>query len=217
MRKSHSSHRWLKRQKNDIYVKKAQEGGYRSRAAYKLEELDRRYHLFRPGQTVVDLGAAPGGWSQYLAQRVRPDGRIVALDILPMEPLPGVDFIQGDFQRENEVKHLRELLGNQGADAVVSDMAPNFSGIVTVDQPRSIYLAELALQLTLDILKSEGFFLVKLLQGEGFDQFVRQSRRCLRKVTITKPRASRSQSREVYLLGRRRTQNLMNSEWSELH
>jgi 23S rRNA (uridine2552-2'-O)-methyltransferase len=196
-----SSRRWLKEHFSDTYVKQAQQAGYRSRAVYKLQELQERDKLFRFGMTVVDLGAAPGGWSQLLIEYVGSKGRVVALDILPMDPIPGVDFIQGDFTEEESATTLLERLGAK-VDWVISDMAPNLSGVDSVDQPRSIYLAELALDFALQVLAPEGGFLVKVFQGDGFDPFLKQVREHFKKVLIRKPKASRGRSREVYILAR---------------
>ncbi|HEB95282.1 MAG TPA: 23S rRNA (uridine(2552)-2'-O)-methyltransferase RlmE [Sedimenticola thiotaurini] len=200
MKKSKSSRQWLDRHFNDEYVKRAQREGYRSRAVYKLLEIQERDRLLQPGQTVVDLGAAPGGWSQMARRIVGDRGRVIALDILPMEPIPGVDFIEGDFREEGPLQALRELLGDGPVDLVISDMAPNVSGVSAVDQPRSIYLCELALEFAREVLKPGGGFLVKVFQGEGFDQYYRELRSSFRKVATRKPKASRPRSREVYLL-----------------
>lgn len=201
MAKTASNQRWLRRQHADPYVRRARELGFRSRAVFKLQEIDRRYHLFKPGMTIVDLGAAPGGWSQYAAGRIHGDGRVLATDILPMEPLPRVDFLQGDFTEQSVLKRLVETVGDYPPDIVISDMAPNISGMASIDQPRAMYLAELALELAADILKTEGNLLVKLFQGEGHDQFVARARNSYRKVRLIKPDASRKHSREHYLLG----------------
>ena len=200
MGRSKSSHRWLKEHFDDPWVKRAQAEGWRSRAVFKLQELDERYHLLRPGMTVVDLGATPGGWSQYAAHALRGKGRILALDILPMDSIADVEFIQGDFREEEVLNRLLEALGGARADLVMSDMAPNISGVASVDQPRAMYLAELALLLAADVLKPGGTFLVKLFQGEGFDDYVRELRGRFAKVSFRKPRASRPRSREVYAL-----------------
>lgn len=194
-----SSRRWLSRQANDPYVKQARSQGYRARAAFKLLELDERERLLRPGQRVVDLGAAPGSWSQVAQQRVGPQGRVVALDILPMEPLPGVDFIEGDFREADVLQQLETLVGGR-VDLVMSDMAPNISGIAASDQARSMDLAELALEFAVEWLEPEGRFVVKLFQGEGFDDYVREARRTFKAVRLRKPAASRKESREVYMV-----------------
>src|SRR5690606_29813560 len=206
-KRSKSSSRWLGEHFADEYVKRAQAEGLRSRAVFKLEEIDAKDRLLRPGMTVVDLGAAPGGWSQYAAHKLGARGRIVALDILEMEPLDGVEFLQGDFTEDEPLERLLATLGAERADLVMSDMAPNMSGMDAVDQPRAMYLAELALDLAVKILKPGGAFLVKVFQGEGFDEFLAQLRARFDRVNVRKPRASRSRSREVYLLalGRRGT------------
>ncbi len=198
MSKSKSSRRWLDEHFRDPWVREAQRAGYRSRAVFKLRELDQRHGLLRPGMTVLDLGAAPGGWSQYAAERLRGRGRIVASDLLPMAPLAGVEFVQGDFREEAVFQALLAALGGEQAHLVLSDMAPNMSGMDAVDQPRAMYLAELALDLASRVLAPQGAFLVKLFQGEGFDAFVRDLRRSFRNVSIRKPKASRPRSREVY-------------------
>lgn len=177
---SKSSRRWLREHFSDTYVKKAQHEGYRSRAVYKLQELQERDKLFRPGMKIVDLGAAPGGWSQLLTEYVGKKGRIIALDILPMEPIEGVEFIQADFSEEKSVQDLLELAGGK-VDWVISDIAPNLSGLDSVDQPRSIYLAELALDFALQVLTENGGFLVKVFQGDGFDGFLKQVRQNFKK------------------------------------
>jgi 23S rRNA (uridine2552-2'-O)-methyltransferase len=202
MARSKSSGRWLQRHVSDPFVKRARKEGYRSRAAFKLAELDERDRLFRPGMTVVDLGAAPGGWSQYAAGRVAPGGRVIALDVLPMEEIPGVEFIQGDFTEEPVLHLLEERLGGAALDLVISDMAPNISGISVSDQARSVYLAELALDFADKHLKRGGGFLVKTFQGEGFPQLFRAMQGRFDKVASRKPRASRAESREIYLFGR---------------
>lgn len=194
-----TSKRWLTRQANDPYVKQARSQGYRARAAFKLIELDQRERLFRPGQKIVDLGAAPGSWSQVARERIGPAGRVIALDLLPMDPLPGVDFIQGDFRETDVLKRLESLVGGP-VDLVLSDMAPNLSGIAAADQARSMDLAELALQFAVEWLSPEGRFVVKLFHGEGFDAFVSAARARFRKVRLRKPAASRKQSRETYLV-----------------
>jgi len=200
MAKSKSSRRWLDRHFRDEYVKRAQGEGYRSRAAYKLLEIQARDRLLRPGMRVVDLGAAPGGWSQVAQRLVGAKGKVVALDALPMEPITGVEFIQGDFREDAPVQRLRELLQGEPVDLVISDMAPNVSGMAAVDQPRAIYLCELALQLARELLKPGGGLLVKAFHGEGFDDLVRELRATFDKVVTRKPQASRARSREVYLV-----------------
>lgn len=200
MKKSKSSHQWLDRHFKDEYVKRAQAEGYRSRAAYKLLELQEKDRLIRPGQVVVDLGAAPGGWSQVAKALVGEKGRVFALDILPMEPLPGVEFIQDDFREDASLERMRLLLAGRPVDLVISDMAPNVSGMNAVDQPRAIYLCELALEYAREVLNPGGGFVVKVFQGEGFDQYLKAVRETFSRVVTRKPAASRQQSREVYLV-----------------
>ncbi|MCB1752764.1 MAG: 23S rRNA (uridine(2552)-2'-O)-methyltransferase RlmE [Gammaproteobacteria bacterium] len=200
MRKSKSSRQWLDRHVRDEYVKRAQAEGYRSRAAYKLLELQQQDKLLRSGQIVVDLGAAPGGWSQIAQRIVGSAGRVLALDILPMDPIAGVEFIQGDFREQEALASLRELLGGEQVDLVISDMAPNVSGVAAVDQPKAIYLCEIALDLAREVLKPGGGFVVKVFQGEGSDAFIRELRSSFARVVTRKPRASRPKSREVYLV-----------------
>jgi 23S rRNA (uridine2552-2'-O)-methyltransferase len=200
MKKSKSSRRWMDRHVNDEFVKRAQRDGYRSRAVYKLLEINERDHLIKPGQTVVDLGAAPGGWSQVAERIVGDAGKVFALDILPMDSIAGVEFIQGDFREEEPLRRLMELLGDRPVDLVISDMAPNVSGMNAVDQPRSMYLCELALEFAREVLRPGGTFVVKVFQGEGFDQYVRDLRASFGRVVTRKPKASRPKSREVYLV-----------------
>jgi 23S rRNA (uridine2552-2'-O)-methyltransferase len=200
--RSDSSRRWLKEHFNDPYVKQAQLEGYRSRAVYKLIEINQRDRLFKPGMTVVDLGAAPGGWSQVLVKLLKPKGRVIGLDILPMEPIEGVEFILGDFSEQVVEDELRNLLSDNKVDFVLSDIAPNMSGNDSIDMPRSVYLAELALDFALKVLKPEGGILFKLFQGEGFDAFLLDVKKKFQKTMIRKPKASRSRSREVYILAR---------------
>ena len=200
MARSKSSQRWLKEHFSDPFVKRAQAEGLRSRAAFKLEELLERDRLLRPGMVVVDLGAAPGGWSQLVRQRLGDAGRVVALDILDMPPIAGVDFIHGDFRENEALSRLQALLQGQPVDLVLSDMAPNMSGVESVDQARSMYLAELARDFAQDHLKPGGAFLIKLFQGVGFDAYVLDLKRRYAKVTVRKPKASRSRSSEVYAL-----------------
>ncbi len=197
MSRSKSSQRWLKEHFSDPFVKKAQAEGMRSRAAYKLEELLERDRLLKPGMVVVDLGAAPGGWSQQMGDK----GRVLALDILEMPPLAGVEFLHGDFRDEQVLATFEGMLDGQGVDLVLSDMAPNKSGVDAVDQPRMMYLAELALDFADNHLKPGGAFLIKLFHGAGFDDYVKQMRRRYDKVVIRKPEASRKRSPEVYALG----------------
>ena len=193
---------WIKKHVNDPYVKKAQVDGYRSRASYKLLEIVEKDRLIRSGMTVVDLGSTPGGWSQASARLVGHEGRVHALDILPMDSIAGVDFIQGDFTEENVFEELMTLIEKRPVDLVISDMAPNLSGNKAVDQPAMIYLAELALELAEKVLSSNGVFIAKLFQGQGFDVFVLDVRKLFREVSIIKPDASRSRSREVYLMAK---------------
>ncbi|MDH4109485.1 MAG: 23S rRNA methyltransferase [Gammaproteobacteria bacterium] len=197
-----SSGSWRERQEKDPYVRKARKEGWRSRAVFKLEEIDRREKLLRPGMICVDLGAAPGGWSQYVTERLQGRARILAVDLLAMDALPAVEFLQGDFTEESVAAELLERLGEDRADLVLSDMAPNISGTKAVDQPRSVYLAELALDLARQVLKPGGDFVCKLFQGEGTDAFIAEVRRSFGKVRAIKPRASRSGSSEIYLVAR---------------
>jgi len=200
--KSKSSRRWLQEHFSDPYVKKAQREGLRSRAAYKLQQLQERDKLFKPGMTVIDLGAAPGGWSELVVKYTGSKGKVIALDILPMEPIRGVEFIQGDFTEEAQLEKLLEQLGHAKVDWVLSDMAPNLSGVDSVDQPRSIALAEIALNLALRVLNEQGGFLTKVFQGDGFDAFLKEVRCHFKMVMIRKPDASRGRSREVYILAK---------------
>lgn len=199
-RRSKSSGRWLKEHFADPFVLRAQREGWRSRAVFKLEEIDRREHLLKPGQTCLDLGAAPGAWSQYARRRVGRAGRVVATDILPMEELAGVEFVQGDFREETVLEELLKRLPVREVDVVLSDMAPDMSGIDAVDQPRSLYLAELALDVGARILKPGGSALIKVFQGAGFPELVGSARRGFARVKLVKPTASRSRSPEMYLL-----------------
>ncbi|QKT02588.1 23S rRNA (uridine(2552)-2'-O)-methyltransferase RlmE [Ectothiorhodospiraceae bacterium 2226] len=202
MGRSKSSHRWLREHFDDPYVKRAQQEGWRARAVYKLQELDERYGLLRPGMTVVDLGAAPGGWAQYAARRVAPQGRVIALDLLPIEPIAGVTVVQGDFREEEPYRALLDALEGRPVDLVLSDMAPNISGTKAVDQPRAIALAELALELAREVLRPGGDWVAKTFQGEGFDALVRELRQGFERVDVRKPAASRPRSPEVYLVAR---------------
>ena len=197
---SKSSKRWLQEHERDVFVKQARQTQYRSRAVYKLMEIDKQDHLFRPGQTVIDLGAAPGGWSQYAAERAGIQGTVVAIDILPMEPVNNVLIIQGDFSEQKTVGACLEGLGGNRADLVISDMAPNISGIRTTDQARSMYLAELAFEFAGDVLKQGGDMLVKLFQGQGTEQYRRQLVDVFQRVKYRKPKASKGESREFYIL-----------------
>jgi 23S rRNA (uridine2552-2'-O)-methyltransferase len=200
MAKSKSSRRWLDRHFSDAYVKRARQEGFRSRAAYKLLEIQEKDGILAPGMRVVDLGAAPGGWSQVAADVVGAKGRVLALDILPMEPIPGVSFMQGDFREEAALAELRRALDGNPVDVVLSDMAPNVSGTSAVDQPRMIYLCELALDLAGEVLNPGGALVVKTFQGEGFDAYLTAARDSFRRVVIRKPASSRARSRELYLV-----------------
>jgi 23S rRNA (uridine2552-2'-O)-methyltransferase len=202
MKHSKASKRWLQEHFSDVYVKKAHEQGLRSRAYFKIEELDHKEHLFKKGMNIVDLGAAPGGWSQYLAQKLSGEASIYALDILPMPELTGVHFICGDFTQDEVYDQLLTMLDGKKVDVVISDMAPNWSGCKHSDLPKSMYLAELAAYFAKQTLKSGGNFLVKLFQGEGFDPYLRDMRNHFHKVSLLKPKASRDRSREVYLLAK---------------
>jgi 23S rRNA (uridine2552-2'-O)-methyltransferase len=183
----------------DEYVQRAQREGYRSRAVYKLLEIQKKDRILAPGMLVVDLGAAPGGWSQVAARIVGAKGRVVATDILPMEPIPGVTFVAGDFREEQALRVLRDALGNEPVDVVISDMAPNLSG-TAADQPRMIYLCDLALDLARQVLKPGGALVVKIFQGEGFDAYLSELRTSFRRVASRKPKSSRARSRELYLV-----------------
>jgi 23S rRNA (uridine2552-2'-O)-methyltransferase len=202
--RSKSSQRWLKEHFSDPFVKKAKAEGLRSRAAYKLEELVERDRLLKPGMVVVDLGAAPGGWSQWVRQSLGDSGRVIALDILEMPTLAGVEFLHGDFREDAVLSQLEGTLGGQQVDLVLSDMAPNMSGMDSVDLPRAMHLAELAMDFADNHLKVGGNFLIKLFQGVGFDDYVRELRRRYDKVVIRKPAASRKRSPEVYALAQGR-------------
>jgi 23S rRNA (uridine2552-2'-O)-methyltransferase len=204
-RRSNSSDRWLREHFSDPYVKRAKAEGWRSRAVFKLEAIDRSSRLLKPGMMVLDLGAAPGAWSQYASRKVGVNGKVVANDLLPMEELPGVTFVQGDFREQAVVDRIEEALASARLDVLLSDMAPNLSGMDAIDAPRSMHLAELALDLALRLLKPQGIALIKLLQGAGFQEFVAAARREFRQVRLSKPEASRSRSPETYLLasGRR--------------
>jgi 23S rRNA (uridine2552-2'-O)-methyltransferase len=202
MKKSKSSHQWLDRHFHDEYVKRAQVEGYRSRASYKLLELQEKDRLLSPGQVVVDLGAAPGGWSQVAEKLVGEKGLVFALDILAMDPIGGVNFIQGDFRDDEVLAQFHGLLAGRPVDLVISDMAPNVSGMSAVDQPRAMHLCDLALDYAREVLRPGGSFVVKVFQGEGFDQYVKEMRSSFTKVVTRKPAASRAQSREVYLVAR---------------
>jgi len=202
-KRTKSGSAWMHEHVTDPYVKKAQQDGYRSRAAYKLLEIDKRDHLFRPGMTVVDLGAAPGSWCQVAAQKVSRRGRVLAIDLLPIASMPGVDSLEGDFTEPATLAWLEEKLQSERVDLVLSDMSPNISGIMLSDQARQYELCELALDFTANWLKPDGVFLVKVFQGVGFEDFRAQMRQAFEQVLIRKPEASRDRSNEVYLLGRR--------------
>jgi 23S rRNA (uridine2552-2'-O)-methyltransferase len=204
MARSKSSHRWLKEHFDDEYVKRAQREGYRSRAVFKLEEIQKKDRLLKPGMSVVDLGAAPGGWSQYAAALVGAKGSVVAMDILAMEPLPGVEFLQGDFREDVVLEQLLNLLSGREIDLVMSDIAPNITGMGAVDQPRAMYLAELTVDFADRVLRPGGDLLVKLFQGEGSEMLLKDLCTRYDKLVIRKPKASRARSREVYALARGR-------------
>ncbi|MGL4755461.1 MAG: 23S rRNA (uridine(2552)-2'-O)-methyltransferase RlmE [Aeromonadaceae bacterium] len=199
-KRSASSTRWLKEHFDDQYVQKAQKLGLRSRAVFKIEEIQQRDRLIRQGMTVVDLGAAPGGWSQYAVEQVGDKGRVIACDILPMDPIVGVDFLQGDFREEAVLTALLERVGDNKVDVVLSDMAPNMSGTPAVDQPRAMYLVELALEMCRDVLAPDGSFVVKVFQGVGSEEYLKAVRELFKVVKVRKPDSSRSRSREVYIV-----------------
>jgi 23S rRNA (uridine2552-2'-O)-methyltransferase len=195
-----SSARWMQEHFDDHYVKLAQKRGLRSRAAFKLEEIQQKDQLIRQGMTVVDLGAAPGGWSQVAVKLAGDNGKVIACDILPMDPIVGVDFLQGDFREENVLNALLDRVGEDKVDVVLSDMAPNMSGADGVDQPRAMYLVELALEMCHQVLAPNGCFAVKVFQGEGFDEYMKSVRQAFKTVKTRKPDSSRARSREVYLV-----------------
>ncbi len=195
-----SSTRWLKEHFEDQYVQKAQKLGLRSRAVFKIEEIQQRDRLIRSGMTVVDLGAAPGGWSQYAVEQVGDKGRVIACDLLPMDPIAGVDFLQGDFRDEAVLAALLERVGDSKVDVVMSDMAPNMSGTLAVDQPRSMYLVELALDMCRQVLAAEGSFVVKVFQGVGSEEYLKAVRGMFKTVRVRKPDSSRACSWEVYIV-----------------
>ena len=201
-RRSKSSSRWLQEHFSDPFVQKAKSEGWRSRAVFKLEQIDRKEKLLVPGAVCLDLGAAPGAWSQYAARKVGRTGRVIASDILPMEGLTGVEFVQGDFREEPIFNQIVALVPAGKVDVVLSDMAPNLSGMDAIDQPRSMHLAELALDLASRVLKRDGAALIKVFQGSGFSEFVASSRRTFARVKLCKPEASRSRSPELYLLAK---------------
>lgn len=198
MSRSKSSQNWLREHHDDAYVLQARREGYRSRAVYKLIEIQQKDQILKPGQFVLDLGAAPGGWSEYVAQFAASKGRLIAVDLLPMEPIAGVEFIHGDFTETAILDKILDLVDQQTLDLVLSDMAPNISGMETVDQPRSMYLAELAFELARDCLNKDGSFVVKLFQGEGFEELTSAFRLAFKSVKYRKPKASRARSREIY-------------------
>ncbi len=202
-KRTKSGRAWMHEHVTDPYVKKAQQDGYRSRAAYKLLEIDKRDHLLRPGMTVVDLGAAPGSWCQVAVQRMKSQGRVLAIDLLPVAPMPGVETLEGDFTEQAALDWLEERLQSGRVDLVLSDMAPNISGVMLRDQARHYELCELALDFAVKWLKPDGAFLVKVFQGVGFEDFRALMRQAFEQVLIRKPDASRDRSAEVYLLGRR--------------
>lgn len=193
---------WRARQEKDPYVLMARRDGWRSRAVYKIEQIEQKERLLRPDMVCVDVGSAPGSWSQYVTKKLKGKARIVAVDILPMDSLPDVDFIQGDFRDEATLNEMLEAIGSEGADLVMSDIAPNITGTRVVDQPRSMYLVELALDLARKVLKPGGSFICKVFQGEGIDEFVLDARNSFERVKVMKPKASRAGSREVYLVAR---------------
>ncbi|MCC4799682.1 23S rRNA (uridine(2552)-2'-O)-methyltransferase [Enterovibrio norvegicus] len=197
---SASSGRWLKEHFDDKYVQEAQKKGFRSRAIFKLDEIQGKDKLLKPGMTVVDLGAAPGGWSQYAAEQVGDNGQVVACDILPMDSLPGVSFLQGDFREEAVLNALLDRIQPDMVDVVMSDMAPNMSGNLASDQPKAMYLVELAMEMCREVLAPNGAFIVKVFQGEGFDQYLAEVRKMFKAVKIRKPDSSRARSREVYIV-----------------
>lgn len=202
MKRSRTSKAWMHEHVTDPYVNKAKADGFRSRASFKLIEIDEKDHLIKPGSVIVDLGSAPGGWSQVAAQKLKGNGRIVALDLLEMAGLADVTFIQGDFREDDVLAALEAALGGARASLVMSDMAPNMSGVPVTDQARVMYLAELALDFSRNWLQPDGAFLVKVFQGYGYDEFVREMKSSFRSVVTRKPDASRDRSAEVYLLGK---------------
>jgi 23S rRNA (uridine2552-2'-O)-methyltransferase len=201
MKPSKTSKQWMREHVNDPFVQLAQKDGYRSRAAYKLLEIDAKDHLLKPGTVVVDLGATPGGWSQVAAAKVGRGGKVIALDLLPLDPLASVDFIQGDFREDAVLRQLEGFLQGKPVGLVISDMAPNMSGVASADQARAMHLAELAMDFALEHLKPDGSFLVKVFQGAGFEDFYKLMRSRFTRVVSRKPKASRDRSSELYLLG----------------
>ena len=209
IKKNKTSKQWMREHVNDPFVQMAQKEGYRSRAAYKLLEIDAKDRLLKPGMVVVDLGAAPGGWSQVAAAKVGRGGKVVAMDLLAMDPLAGVDFIQGDFRDDAVLRRLQDLLQGKPVGLVISDMAPNISGVASADQARAMDLAELAMDFALEHLKPEGSFLVKVFQGTGFESFYKLMRSRFTRVVSRKPKASRDRSSEVYLLASEKRQYIV--------
>lgn len=207
MARSKSSSQWMKEHVSDHYVGLAQKEGYRSRAVYKLIELDKKERLFKSGDQVIELGAAPGSWTQYAAEKIGINGRIIAIDLLPMDTFANVHFIQGDFSSDSIYESITTELGKNRADLVISDMAPNITGNGSIDQPKAMYLAELAFDLATEVLGAQGVFLSKVFQGEGFDAYVKTLRKTFKSVKICKPKASRPRSREVYVIARTVAQN----------
>ena len=202
MAKSKTSKKWMEEHVNDPYVKKAQADGYRSRASYKLIEINEKDKIIRPNTTIMDLGSAPGGWSQIIAPMVGENGRVIASDILPMDGIPGVSFLQGDFTEAVVYEEILKMLGDEMVDTVVSDMAPNMSGVNTTDQYASMYLVELALDMARNVLKPDGSFCAKVFQGVGYEEYVKDVRSSFKQVIVRKPAASRPRSREVYLVAK---------------
>ncbi len=199
-KRSASSTRWLKEHFDDKYVQMAQKQGLRSRAVFKIDEIQSKDKLIKQGMTVVDLGAAPGGWSQFCVEQVGSHGRVIACDILPMDPIAGVDFLQGDFRDGAVLKALLEKVGDEKVDIILSDMAPNMSGTTAVDQPRSMYLVELAFDMCKQVLAPKGSYIVKVFQGAGFEEYLKEIRSAFSIVKIRKPDSSRARSREVYIV-----------------
>ena len=202
MAKSKTSKKWMEEHVNEPYVKNAQADGYRSRASYKLIEINEKDNIIRPNSTVMDLGSAPGGWSQIIAPMVGDNGRVIASDILPMDGIPGVSFLQGDFTEAVVYEEILKMLGDEMVDTVVSDMAPNMSGVNTTDQYASMYLVELALDMARNVLKPNGAFCAKVFQGVGYEEYVKDVRSSFKQVIVRKPAASRPRSREVYLVAK---------------
>lgn len=201
MKRSKSSHQWLKNHEDDPWVKRARAEGFRSRASYKLMQIDDKFNLLKPGMCVVDLGAAPGGWSQVAAKRVGSGGKVIALDILPVDPIDGVTIIEGDFTTEEVLKRLLDEIGSSSVDLVISDMAPNLSGMKAIDQPRSVYLVELAIELVDLVLRKKGVMVSKCFEGEGINDIRKAYRERFARVSNFKPRSSSGKSREIYVVG----------------